>query len=168
MKISNRKQTMKAVQKLSMLFLLFALTGVGGCDKMDTLPPEAPLGDPAGLTGTTWKLIGYVDVKTRELTEAEPKDCGQCYTINFTAETEGIAYSVLNEIQMNLSKKPFFGGRTKIGDSTIGNAVLFYEALETVDSYLLGNDELRFYYSDKQKYLRYKLMETYGQLPVGN
>ena len=38
------------------------------------------------LQGTKWKLIGIVDTQIGDLTELEPKDCDECYTLAFDTD----------------------------------------------------------------------------------
>jgi len=40
------------------------------------------------LKGTKWKLAGIMDTQTNVLTELEPKDCADCYTLTFISDTE--------------------------------------------------------------------------------
>jgi len=53
--------------------------------KNDTVPndlEEWRLVSPA-LYGTTWKLVGIVDLQTGTITTLEPQDCERCYTLWF-------------------------------------------------------------------------------------
>jgi hypothetical protein len=114
------------------------------------------------LKNTQWKLAGLVDVTTGKLTEAEPKDCGKCYTLAFETDSVGTAVSVANEIIVQLFQKPFFQVATKVYDSKIGNVALFYEAIKTIDFYFLDQEGLKFFYNDRKNFLLYKTMETEG------
>jgi hypothetical protein len=109
------------------------------------------------VTGSKWKLAALVDIQTRESIEPEPKECNQCYTLEFDSDTTAIGQSVLNvmhfivtplDIKMILT--------TEIWDNENGNVALFYEALLTLDTYEYSKDELKIYYDEKNKYLRYK------------
>jgi len=113
------------------------------------------------LKGTEWRLVGFVDAATGNLTEAEPKPdvCAMCYSIRFYTNTKGRGVSILNEIWINLSDKKIFGLMTEVGDYHHGNVILFYEATITADSYKLEKDELKIFYNDKKNYLLYKFIK---------
>ena len=53
------------------------------------------------LKGTTWKLVGIVDVKTDDLTELEPKDCVGCYTLSFDTDDTFRGLTTSNVIMGN-------------------------------------------------------------------
>jgi hypothetical protein len=112
-----------------------------------------------GLKGTRWKLKGFVDVATGELTEAEPKECEGCYTILFVSDSKGCASSVMNQINLDLLEENIFGARTKIGDEHNGNAKLFYDAIFTAHSFQHESNELKIFYNDKKNYLLYKVIK---------
>ncbi|MDR3269482.1 MAG: hypothetical protein LBT83_10520 [Tannerella sp.] len=59
-------------------------------DEPTELPPieEEPI-PLIPLEGTEWILAGIVDVATGEVTEPEPKDCAECYTLLFDKDTIG-------------------------------------------------------------------------------
>jgi heat shock protein HslJ len=111
------------------------------------------------LAGTTWKLAGFVDVKTGEVIEPTPDDCQRCYTLSFTSNTKGRLIYVANLQEVDLLKTPFFGIITDVYDMMNGNVVLLYEAIKTVDSYLVKDNELKFFYNSNNNYLLYKLTE---------
>jgi len=52
----------------------------------------------SGLTGTSWKLMGIVDIKTGSLTKLEPKDREEYYTLTFNTDTTIYSYSTINQI----------------------------------------------------------------------
>jgi hypothetical protein len=143
--------------------------------------PDPPMPEPSTsepLKGTKWKLAGIVNVETGVLTELEPKDCEKCYTLDFDCNCEmcdmfdfdfdcnttAQGYSVANKMlfclsQTCLSKKNIILLMTEVGDSHIGDARLFYDALQTVDSYGIEENELKFFYNNKRNYLLYKLIK---------
>ncbi|MDR1221603.1 MAG: hypothetical protein LBL07_01815 [Tannerella sp.] len=108
------------------------------------------------LKGTQWKLAGYVDVSTGKLTDAEPKDCDGCYTLNFNSDSLATGKSVANLILVDLGKKPFFSIGTEVYDSETGNAALFYDAIKSIDFYYQDAEGLKFFYNGKMNYLLYK------------
>jgi hypothetical protein len=115
--------------------------------------------EPIALKGTKWKLTGIVDVQTGVLKELEPKDCERCYTLEFKTDSVAYGYSVLNETCLTLSSKPIMGCMTEIGDSHIGDAQLFYDVIQILDSCTITKNELKFFYNEKKKYLLYKLVQ---------
>ena len=70
-------------------FLLWAVVAfaftVTSCEKDGNEPKEKN-----SLVGTKWKLVGFYDAEKNELIEPEPKDCEECFTLDFiTADTIG-------------------------------------------------------------------------------
>jgi hypothetical protein len=122
-------------------------------------PPEPEPSIPIPLEGTKWKLAGIVDVKTGALKELEPKNCEKCYTLEFDSDSIAHGKSIANRIGVILYPKTRFGLETLIGDSHNGDAQLFYDSWETIDSYRTKENELRFFYNNKRNYLLYKLIE---------
>jgi hypothetical protein len=118
---------------------------------------ERWLNDRMELTGTKWKLAAFVDIQTGESIEPEPKDCSNCYTLEFNSDTTVIGQSVLNELYLTVTPSSIIGlGMTKIGDYHIGNVQLLYDALRVNNTYEYSKNELKIYYDDKNKYLSYK------------
>jgi hypothetical protein len=164
------------MKKLKILVFLFGILLFSiGCSNNDDLSKnnDELSGDDKELSGgdedilslsdTNWKLAGFVDVQTDELTEADPKRCETCYTIKFETDSTGFGKSVANEISVILygQSQAIFNVATEVYDKIIGNVALFYDAIEAVDSYKAENDELKFFYKkdDKPYYLLYKLAD---------
>lgn len=143
---------MKTIKILFIIPLLFILIGIVGCGDKDNKENDEI---STGLKGTSWKLAGFVDVKTGELIEAQPRD-GKCYTIEFSTDTEGTARSVLDTIPIDLTKVPFIRGGTKVDDTMNGNVLLFYDAVLSIQSYTYEKDDLKFFYNEGGHYLCYK------------
>jgi hypothetical protein len=112
------------------------------------------------LQGTKWKLVGYSVIGEKLLRALEPQDCEECYTLAFETNNMGYAISVANTIAIDLSEKPFFGGRTKIYDDNIGDAALFYEITSLIESYSVSEDKLYFYWNEGKNYVLYKLQKS--------
>jgi hypothetical protein len=112
-----------------------------------------------GLEGTKWKLAGIVDVKTGILTELEPKNCERCYTLVFESDSIAWGYSVLNRMQLCLSPKLIIGIVTYIYDNMNGDVQLLYDAMETMGSYAIKNNEMKLFYNNKRNYLLYKSVQ---------
>ncbi|MDR1371189.1 MAG: META domain-containing protein [Dysgonamonadaceae bacterium] len=114
-----------------------------------------------GLKGVSWKLDGFVDVATAKLTEAEPKNCKECYTLYFNTDSTFTGMSSVNEIYgefiVNVSTSAIrivnLGG-TKIGETPDGNK--YMDCLEAVHSFSLTETELKLYCNDGKEYLLYK------------
>jgi len=89
------------------LMLLPGLTGsLFSCQKdKNNLP----------LKGTSWKLVGIVDVEAGVMKELEPKDCAWCFTLTF--ETSNITCSKYSEFTGN-SGNQFLWGCYEIDYST--------------------------------------------------
>jgi hypothetical protein len=112
--------------------------------------------------GTQWKLAGYADVQTGEfIIEESGENCGGCNTLEFNKDGKGTAWAIINTIEVDLSGKLIFGGRTKADDSDNGHLKLFYKAIALggpgiVDSFEYTEKEFKFYYNNKKNYLLYK------------
>ncbi|MDR1221604.1 MAG: hypothetical protein LBL07_01820 [Tannerella sp.] len=126
---------------------------INSATKLETPPTE---GNPE-LTGTKWKLAAFVDVQTRESIEPEPKECSNCYTLEFNSDTTATGKSVLNTMYYTVTPSSIkMILATEIWDGDNNNASLFYDALLTIDTYEYSKDELKIYYDGKNKYLLYK------------
>ena len=63
---------------------------------------------PASLVNTKWKLVGSMNDETGVLTELEPKDCEECYTLTFDTDSTAIAFSVTMTLKVDiLNYHPF-------------------------------------------------------------
>jgi uncharacterized repeat protein (TIGR02543 family) len=117
------------------------------------------------LQGTKWKLIGIVDVQTNDLTELEPKDCSECYTLTFDIGSTFNGRTV-NNVIMN--------GRYEFDSNTYSYRIIDYVISEVMEMgngnvysqilwsnrYFMVNDTyLYLYYNDKKNYLLFKLLE---------
>jgi hypothetical protein len=128
--------------------------------KDNPAPPEVP----PSLTGTSWKLIAFVDVENNESKELNElsKESNQKFRLTFTTDTS------------------FFGSlRTNdfIGDYVIGNNVndlwqfttadvhigtaagdspegwLFLEVMGKIQFFTITSEQLKLFYNDKKNYL---------------
>jgi hypothetical protein len=138
------------------------LTVLFSCNKDDNA--KTPV--PEHLEGTAWKLKGILDVRTGILKELEPKNCEECYTMNFLSDSMAGGHSVANGIafcfsQDCISKKEIAFAMTAVGDNHIGDVQLFYDALKSVDSYSynLEKGELMLSCNNNKNYLLYKLIQ---------
>ena len=108
------------------------------------------------MEGTKWKLAGIMDVEACDLKELEPKDCSTCYTLEFYTDSTAQGKSVMNSVYVSLTSKTIFGVMTEIYDSNNGDVQLLYDAMETIASYAVTKNELRFCYNERKNYLLYK------------
>ena len=119
---------------------------------------------PESLINTKWKLNGIVDVETGTVTELEPKECRDCYTLSFGTDYTAIAHSIdFLSVLLDLTnlkdyelpkylvhfpeyydKKPYKEGSE------------FCKAVLVAKSCTVAGAELRLYYGDKTNYLRFE------------
>jgi len=118
---------------------------------------------PESLINTKWKLNGIVDAETGAVTELEPKECRDCYTLSFGTDYTAIVNSIFLPLQLNL---------LDFGANVVSDEILLYEewynntdyedaldfrkAIVTVGSCAATDDELRLYYNNQEKYLLFK------------
>ncbi|MDR2126334.1 MAG: hypothetical protein LBP63_05860 [Prevotellaceae bacterium] len=127
--------------------ILLILAGVVACGK------ENENNEINTLKGTKWKLAGIVDTETGVLKELEPKDCEQCYTLDFDTDTTAHGQSSSNDIIINISKMPPTIGGTKRNES--GDGHLYMDLWYDVNSYNREDNKLKFFY-EKDSYLLFK------------
>jgi len=122
-----------------------------------------------GLTGTSWKLKGIVDLETNLSTGLEPQDCKECYTLIFDTDTTISFYGTINQRFGNY-KDLHDNGRYSfsitdlwVADAgEIGSGNLWWDILQQVEtlSFRNGIDVLVLYYNYNngfQNCLRFKL-----------
>jgi hypothetical protein len=141
--------------------LAFIVIGCGDGDLPEVTPHKAPT---QALKETSWKLVGIMDTQTGSLTELEPKDCEECYTLTFDTDTTFSSYSSANS-----SLSPFatytynyetHGFRIIEHATTLlperGDGDLWLSILLTVNAFTLLENELRLYYNENKNYLFFK------------
>ena len=119
---------------------------------------------PKSLINTKWKLNGIVNAKTGAVTELEPKECRDCYTLSFGTDYTAIAhgieyYSVPLELanlrdyeipnEWTFYPKEYYDGKAYI------EGVEFCKAVLATKNCTVADGELRLYYGDKMSYLRF-------------
>ena len=116
------------------------------------------------LKGTTWKLVGFVDVATGEIKEAEPVS-EKCYLLSFNKDSSLSGASSSNQLvgtyildEKKLSTRINIHQATLVTEAFDGNQYL--DALNVVHSFLLYKDELRLYYNNQKEYLFFKLQKS--------
>ena len=117
---------------------------------------------PESLINTKWKLNGIVDAETGVVTELEPKECRDCYTLSFGTDYTAIAHGIKHPVLLDLRDL----GDYVISDQTLlrseyyldelyEGGVEFRKAVLATKSCTVANNELHLYYSDKKSYLRF-------------
>ena len=163
---------MKTKFSLLVAFCLLVVVIASSCKDGNAIKPKE---EPELVDTTIWKLLGFYDVETSALIEAEPKDCKNCYTLKyyglFSGECNDCDYyfftgrTVVNSIEITIwvdtTKRPAVSHTFMGCASNCGNAHLLYEALYkldalTMDEELLKQDTLKLYYNSHQNYLLYK------------
>jgi hypothetical protein len=141
--------------------ILLMLAGIVSCGKDDKSCSceEGGSNEPISLESTRWELAGIMDVKTCALRELEPKDCDDCYYLYFNTDSTAQGKSVMNLIFVSLTPKIMFGVMTEVYDSEIGDVQLFYDAMKTITSCAVTENELKFCCNGGKSYLLYKKEE---------
>jgi hypothetical protein len=136
------------------LFLLFfsCIVALMGCEREQEL---------TSLSGTKWKLKGIVDINTNKLTELEPKDCEECYTLAFDTDSTAFGRSIIVKFTIAVKGgfvKDCIGLGTDIGEiPNDGN--YFRSTMGGVKSYTITSTELKFFNNQTDKYLLFKLVD---------
>ena len=73
---------------ISLCAFLFCISCGSNVDNGNTGDDNGKETELKHLKGTKWKLAGIMDTQTNVLTELEPKDCAECYTLTFISDTE--------------------------------------------------------------------------------
>jgi uncharacterized repeat protein (TIGR02543 family) len=119
------------------------------------------------LQGTKWKLIGIVDVQTGSLTELEPIDCEQCYTLTFDANDTFSGQMVCN-IMFGNYEIDYNAGIFRFIDIAFSEVGCIYMMEENSYAQILRNTQsfifkdvhprvLHLYYNENKNYLLFKL-----------
>jgi len=89
---------------ISILCVLLIVSGCGELNSTDGNAKKSPDDNesPAGLTGTSWKLVGIVDTKTGTIKELAPKDCEACYTLWFDTDFTFSAINITSRWKLDL------------------------------------------------------------------
>ena len=117
---------------------------------------------PESLINTKWKLTGIVDAKTGVVTELEPKECKDCYTLSFGTDYTAIAHSIEFPTPLDLMNL----GNSELPDQwsyyreyyqyeRYEEGAEFRKAILTIEYCTAMENELRLHYSDKKSYLRF-------------
>jgi hypothetical protein len=142
---------MKKMKFLIPLFLVLICTSCKEKDKNNDFP----------LKDTKWKLIGFVDTKTDVVTEADPKNCEECYTITFDFQGQASA-KLVNKYRAIDIFNPLGLENDDMAED-IGDSMLYDSAILHITSYTFENEILKLFYEDKENnknYLLYKLIKS--------
>jgi hypothetical protein len=138
------------ILKITAILLIFA--GIIACGDKE---------DYNSLLDTKWKLVGIVDAETGDLTELEPKDCDDCYTLAFDADDYLSGKSSTNFLactyRINYKAGKFYFaniGGTEMGE--FGDGYKYVEILWEIKSFIIKDTYLYLYYNDNKNYLKYK------------
>lgn len=122
------------------------------------------------LIGNKWKLLGIVDAKTNLLKvlksyTVDGKDCEKCYTVTFKEDGTFTGFSTTNELygnyRINYSTHDFkISGIGERNVGELGDGDLYCNALSTVQSCDLVENELKLYYNNKNNYLSFSEQDT--------
>jgi hypothetical protein len=115
------------------------------------------------LKGTKWKLAGIYDTQTGALTELEPKDCAECYTLMFDTDStlsgKGVGNILDGKCEINYKT---YDIHISIGTATFVNILfdekLYLDSLNKVYRFSLQEDKL-FLYFNKHDYLLFNLLK---------
>ena len=133
---------------LKLTAILLVLTGIFcSCQK-----------DGIKLKGTKWKLAGIVDSKTGVLTELEPQDCEECYTLMFLTDTKAEVFAFREKSVLDLSLLgkymvtdiPRPEGENKFVRALYGRNTGYYS---------VNSDELKFINNIDKYYILFKRIE---------
>jgi hypothetical protein len=129
-------------------------------DKLDEVTPQNPIDSAATFSNTSWKLAGFMNVAAGTLTEAEPKDCEECFTLSFETDSTFTGKSSTNELygeyaldyQTSTIQIINLGG-TKIGETPDGYK--YMDSLRAIHSFSITETALKLYYNNGKEYLLY-------------
>ena len=135
--------------------LLILAGGLTSCidHLMDELLSNTTVTNEISLKGTSWKLVGIVDAETGDLTELEPKNCEECFTLTFEtdhiATVRSINKNTLKLDLLNLTPDAMMDDRLWLesdeNGQTYNTGDLFRRAIILTESYEVSSEELKFY-----------------------
>lgn len=92
---------------ITFILILFSL--IPSCSKDSDIQDMTE-----GLNGTSWKLEGYVNTESGELTLPKFADCKDCNIITFDSDSTAKGITLFNHIWVNLNSKPLIGIATLV------------------------------------------------------
>ena len=116
------------------------------------------------LTGTQWKLIGFVDAVADTMKIAEPES-ENCYLISFNKNKKILGFGGCNtligkyDIDYNTNTINIYDiGGTLIYCPTYDEE-LYIESLNKVAFFSIQEEELRLFYNNRHNYLLFKIQQ---------
>ena len=142
------------------LLSLFCVIAIG-CEKLPTQNGDDDIKETDSnfaVQGTKWKLAGVVDVQADTMKVLEPQDCSRCYSFTFDTDTTAAGWSTSNILVVQLLPvlRVFLATEALGTDFYLEDAILFCNAIGTIISYDLNENELKFYYNENKNYLLFK------------
>jgi hypothetical protein len=115
------------------------------------------------LEGSKWKSIGIVDIESGLLRELEPKDCEECFTLEFYTDTDISTYTAAN-IGLGLYNVDYVTcavsfaniSYTMVMERPDSDWRLWDRTLLAIESFSLHENELKLYYDGNSNYLLMK------------
>jgi hypothetical protein len=141
-----------------------------GTQRCEYVPEEEPIvpidtislgTEDTILSGTKWKLVGFVDTATGKMKAAKPKE-SKCYTLMFNKNNILSGISSANTISGHYTiEQESSKIQIQLQPTTTANEVcdgtLYLQTINTVQSFSVKEKEaLMLYYNDKKNYLLYK------------
>jgi hypothetical protein len=125
---------------------------------IDTI--RTPLNDTVSLSGTKWKLVGFVDTATNKIKRAYPE--GQrCFKLIFNKDSTLSGRSSTNTIagrytiEQKLSKIQIQIQTTTEVDEVL-DGILYLKTINAVQYVSVKDEKLMLYYNGKENYLLYE------------
>ena len=118
--------------------------------------------------GTKWKFVGIVDALSGSITELEPKDCLDCYSLSFYDDNRAYVSLISGWLEIDLRYLmstssnysrciAYFEDNPEIFEGDDMDAVPYWCELHSSTSYTVTDDELKFFSGeDKSRYLLFK------------
>jgi len=162
--------TSSVVKKGMAAMLCMGLFWGVGCKKNNPISGTEP-DTEISLKGTKWKLVGIMDMLIGELTELEPEDCEDCYTIAFDniddffegKAVEVVFLSPCYTVNYTFSTIQFPMGIERPDADDIYDGNLYLEIwsfnFREVQPFELRDSELKLYYNDKRNYLLFNKLK---------
>ena len=149
--INNLFIGVRKIAALSVVCMLFF--AVISCDASKEVVEEVESCDKteqfADLKGTSWKLVGIVDIETGILQELDPKHCIECYTLTFETDRVLLVRGITFTFKIDLDNLSPWVFDDLILEKYDGNYYLdsdkFRRTVSGAVSYSVTDNELRLY-----------------------
>ena len=153
------KQKILLLAKVGCVMIALAIVVTACSDDGNSSTKNGDELQKGSLVGTKWKLVGSFDANNKVIKEFEPKNCKDCYTIEFHTDGLVTGYSASNSVQgfydcnfLSLSLKFLnFYARTSAEELYDGN--FYMEIMNKIQSFYFTEEKLKLFYNDKKNYL---------------